>query len=744
MAWKFLVLTAQGLDRQHRAEESERLLSDIPEDLPRALRAHAYITRAYGLCDLDRRTEAAALLEQSEPLAAGSPPLQAQVQFTRGICIAPEDRNRAEGYFQQAATLAHGVDRYLEARAFIERGHRLMQDGRYDQAVDDLNRGLAATDSRYLQQVALGNLGYSHERLGDWKGAPAYLERAEELASSMNDAKASRALWLVDLGGDYFSQLQYVEAGKAWSKALSMARELDDVSLKQFCFNNLAILSLTTGDLAGAERYVEEGKQLKAPEEQQLYLVLTEARLAKLNHNLHLAEYLMLGILAAHPDVLTRYNTQTELATLYSEQGRAAEAERMFRKGIATAEQAFSLVESDKFRISFMDQEPFYDRYVSFLVSQNRPADALIIAERGRSRALAGALGLNPDTDLNLASLQRALHMRNQMVLAYWLSPKQSYLWVITPSQMRLLKLAPEMDIVQFIDSYSQEVLDISGPEDSKLAQKLYEMLVAPAEKYIPRGARVIIVPHRRLYKLNFETLVSPHPKPHFWIEDVCVQYSSFLAALEKTNTAQPHYRKDLLLMGAPVEASKDFPGLAHAPEEIEKVAAHFPQGQETVIDGAAATPGAYQRSDPSDYRFFHFVTHGTASDVNPLDSAIILSPGQKGYKLYARDIIKTNIHPELVTISTCYGAGTRQYSGEGLVGLAWAFLRVGARQVVAALWEVDDAASADLMDHFYAELTRGKTPAEALRDGKLAMLHSQGPRRHPYYWASLQLYTGR
>src|SRR6185437_6797263 len=415
MAWKFLVLTAQGLDRQHRAEESERLLSDIPEDLPRALLAHAYITRAYGLCDLDRRTEAAALLEQSEPLAAGSPPLQAQVQFTRGSCIAPEDRNRAEGYFQQAATLAHGVDRYLEARAFIERGHRLMQDGRYDQAVDDLNRGLAATDSRYLQQVALGNLGYSHERLGDWKGAPAYLERAEELASSMNDAKASRALWLVDLGGDYFSQLQYVEAGKAWSKALSMARELDDVSLKQFCFNNLAILSLTTGDLAGAERYVEEGKQLKAPEEQQLYLVLTEARLAKLNHNLHLAEYLMLGILAAHPDVLTRYNTQTELATLYSEQGRAAEAERMFRKGIATAEQAFSLVESDKFRISFMDQEPFYDRYVSFLVSQNRPADALIIAERGRSRALAGALGLNPDTDLNLTSLQRALHMRNQM-----------------------------------------------------------------------------------------------------------------------------------------------------------------------------------------------------------------------------------------------------------------------------------------------------------------------------------------
>jgi len=137
-------------------------------------------------------------------------------------------------------------------------------------------------------------------------------------------------------------------------------------------------------------------------------------------------------------------------------------------------------------------------------------------------------------------------------------------------------------------------------------------------------------------------------------------------------------------------------------------------------------------------------VTHGTASDTNPLDSAIILSPSGGGYKLYARDIIKTPIHPELVTISACYSAGTRQYSGEGLVGLAWAFMRVGAHQVVAALWEVNDASTANLMDQFYSALTKGKSAAEALRDGKLAMLHSTGPRRRPYYWASLQLYAGR
>ena len=48
-------------------------------------------------------------------------------------------------------------------------------------------------------------------------------------------------------------------------------------------------------------------------------------------------------------------------------------------------------------------------------------------------------------------------------------------------------------------------------------------------------------------------------------------------------------------------------------------------------------------------------------------------------YKLYARDIVKHHLTARLVTISACEGAGKRAYSGEGLVGLSWAFLRAGA-----------------------------------------------------------------
>ncbi|MBV9573881.1 MAG: CHAT domain-containing protein [Acidobacteriales bacterium] len=78
-------------------------------------------------------------------------------------------------------------------------------------------------------------------------------------------------------------------------------------------------------------------------------------------------------------------------------------------------------------------------------------------------------------------------------------------------------------------------------------------------------------------------------------------------------------------------------------------------------------------------------MTHGTAIETSPLDSALILSPqGDGSYKLCAREVVKTQLHANRVIISACDAAGTRTYSGEGLVGLAWAFIRAGAHQVVA------------------------------------------------------------
>jgi CHAT domain-containing protein len=158
------------------------------------------------------------------------------------------------------------------------------------------------------------------------------------------------------------------------------------------------------------------------------------------------------------------------------------------------------------------------------------------------------------------------------------------------------------------------------------------------------------------------------------------------------------------------------------------------------------ATASAYLHGNPERFSYLHFVAHGTASYIRPLESAVILSREGDAYKLYARDIVAHPLNAQLVTISACNGAGTRTYAGEGLVGLSWAFLRAGAHNVIASLWEVSDASSTTgLMDSFYTGLGQGEDPAIALRHAKLSILRSNYGTAFskPFYWAPFQLYVG-
>jgi len=164
----------------------------------------------------------------------------------------------------------------------------------------------------------------------------------------------------------------------------------------------------------------------------------------------------------------------------------------------------------------------------------------------------------------------------------------------------------------------------------------------------------------------------------------------------------------------------------------------HFAAPGVTVIAQARATPASYAASGPEHFTYIHFVAHGTASRSSPLDSAVVLSPAPSSpddFKLYAREIVQHPLHARLVTVSACYGSGVRSYAGEGLVGLAWAFLRAGSHDVISALWEVNDSATPLMMDRLYDEIQAGKAPDVALRSAKLSLIHSPNVYRKPFYW---------
>jgi len=137
-----------------------------------------------------------------------------------------------------------------------------------------------------------------------------------------------------------------------------------------------------------------------------------------------------------------------------------------------------------------------------------------------------------------------------------------------------------------------------------------------------------------------------------------------------------------------------------------------------------------------------HFTAHATANRDSPLDSVVVLSGPADRFKLYVRDVAALRLHAELVTISACRSAGDKAYSGDGLVGFSWAFMKAGARHVIAGLWDVDDRATPQLMDRLYAGIAQGHDPGRALRDAKRAVMAAGGASANPYRWAALQMFT--
>lgn len=755
--YKFRVLMAEALVGQGRATDSlDALKADPPQELATGeLSVRRQIIQARALCRLGRFEEAELRIADAERLAAtGDPDSLGDVALNHGSCLYLQQHYpEAQSYFVQALAFARQHKQlFLETNAEGSLGLVAMGEDRYDAAIDRFKEALELAHvlhARRAEEKNLGRMGQSYFEIGDFPNARSNLEQAEAIASDLGSTDDQQS-WLMILGSEYLSQKKYDDAATAYSHALDLVRSLNNKgdTVAGHCLHDLAQVELGRHNLTKAEEYNQrvaamDGNRTDSP----LYIpfLLTSAEIALTKEDYAGSEALLKQIiLNKETDDSLRWQAQTDLADLYVKWGKVEEADRSYRDAIHTVETAWSDLSQEEKRLSFFDAGPFYDGYLSLLVDHGKEMQAMQVAESSRARTLAEGMGIDvPKSGLDLHQIQRALR-QNEIILAYWLSDKQSYLWAVTPSQNRFFRLPPQREIDQAVEFYSAQLQERRKMEDSPGGSVLYNMLVKPAEALLPRDAHVIVIPHRSLYRLNFETLVVPDNAPRYWINDVTIENTSSLSFRFATRRNASNAPRQLLLMGDPIEVTPEYPKLKNAADEMKNVANHFSAAQTNVIPGETATPNAYFAARPENYRFIDFVTHGTAAPLNPLDSAIVLSPDKdKSYKLYAHDIIKRPIHAEIVTVSACYGAGGRTYSGEGLVGLAWAFMRAGAHHVVAALWEAEDAVTPALMDDFYSSLKSGKSAADALRDAKLKMLHSGSLKARPYYWASLQLYSG-
>jgi len=736
--WSLRILKGELLLRKGRMDEGLRI---VKPELPARFRNSEAAGRrllVLGMIQQDRKLKLASL-EKARVFAAEHQPqlLPAALFSLAGACTCKE----APGYLRQAMHLAEkGGDRITAANIRATQALNDTREERYAEAIDLGTKALADYRRMNAPRRAIaptGNLGWAYQALGDFETAKELFVQAEALAASNGDA--DRVVWLNQLGNAAFAEHRFDDALRYYTQALENGRPSNHPELAAI-LTNLARTNLELAQFDVARKYVQEALTSTKDAEQQLSTRIIDARIDAASGNPGNAEKTLLDVVAK-AKATTKWTAGIYLAQLLAGLHRDSAAEAMFNTAIATARKARQAITEPELRFTFYNlSRDLFESYVSFLIGKGRVEDALMATELIRAQTLEEGLAATATTpDRARLDLRRIAAQRHATLLCYWIARERSYVWTVTGTGVTYAVLPEGARINSAVEAYANELL--TPHVALSHGQELYRMLIEPAVRALPKNARVIIVPDGKLYALNFETLVVPGSS-RYWIEDVVLSASASLQLLAQTRARRTG--SSMLLVGDPSVVDPLFQKLPRAGDEIAAIARHFKQ--RVVLSGPKATPAAYRTSDPGNFDFVHFVAHAVASRKRPLDSAVILGPDSpsRKYKLLARDVIKQTLNARLVTVSSCQSAGKRTFEGEGLVGLAWAFLRAGAGEVVGSLWDVRDNVTPELMAGMYAGIVKGQEPAVALREAKLLLVRGNNPSfRTPRYWAPFVLYSG-
>lgn len=675
----------------------ERALSIAASAGNAMAQASLLISRADLLMSLNEVDPARELLDRAEQFHL--PRLEPYLRHSRGKLLWKTNRfEQAIGPLTESAG-EFGKVPAQRANVLITLGTCYYRLGRMDKAREIYTEALAlaAPSTRHLATGHLGNLMLAERRFRE--AGASFREAAAQAETVSRDF---HSMWLSNLASTLIEEKKWAEAEAVNRRALDIERTLDTSLGLDHSRVNEAVIAAGNGRLDDAER--------------------------------------LLRALLAEPsvDLGAKLDARDVLAGVFAGRGRDADAEREFLAALELADESRAQVSEDENKLAVLQSlMRVHQDFVRFLMQKNRVAEAVAAAESSRARVLRERMNLprRPVRRATASEYQAIAQASGSTLLAYWVTPSESWVWAITGTSIRSFPLPDETRLRDLVEKFQGSVETAHQPYDRDSAAKLFTALVPEP---VRNAKSYLIVPDGPLYALNFETLAAGN---RYWIEDATIAVTPSLDLLAARRTP-PRRDKSLLSVGDPDQWDENFEKLINARREIEAIAKRFPTASRTLLTEAAATPDAYLAAAPRNYAYIHFAAHATASRNAPMESAIILSRANGKGRLSVQDVLRTPVSANLVTVSACRSAGARTYSGEGLVGLAWAFVQSGAREVVAGLWKVNDYASPKLMEQLYAGIADGQPPAAALRAAKLNLIAGQ-KFAEPYYWGALEMFVG-
>lgn len=178
--------------------------------------------------------------------------------------------------------------------------------------------------------------------------------------------------------------------------------------------------------------------------------------------------------------------------------------------------------------------------------------------------------------------------------------------------------------------------------------------------------------------------------------------------------------------------------------EQIKSLAERAGRSADVWL-GMKANESELEARDLRGYRVLHFATHGLLNAERPQFTGVVLSlvgnrAGADGF-LRTDEVFNLRLGSPLVMLSACETGLGREQRGEGVMGLARAFMYAGAPTVGVTLWSVADRPTADLMADFYRNLLNPQAPSTsaAMQTARLSLL-ARKETSAPYFWAPFVL----
>ena len=321
-------------------------------------------------------------------------------------------------------------------------------------------------------------------------------------------------------------------------------------------------------------------------------------------------------------------------------------------------------------------------------------------------------------------------------------------------------------DLEEIVDSLTDPATLKLTARTKILAADAYDKLLRPVAARI-RDKKLTIVPSGALSNLPFELLVRKDAagKESFLIEEHRIRYlpsASILPLLKAWRKDRTSPADELWVLGDPVYQASDprlpknsaaiprnsgikLERLEHSGREAEAIRKLFPD-RTTLVTGTDATASAVRVASRSgklaQARYLHFAVHGDLGLGNGRQPSLILSlfgngPGEDDGLLRMDDVTNLRLNADLVVLSACKSGQGQLYGGEGVRGLARAFLHAGSMAVVCTLWSIDDGETADLMTDLYGRLRNREDAHDSLRAARIALIRAG---KAPLAWAPFVL----